>query len=79
MADTKGISLWVSVLGDQGLFSKQRRLASGIGCGGSSVVHACRVGQIFGSKVFQRPGTGMLNYVIQVRTIQKNSESTKSL
>ena len=32
------------------------RLASGIGSGGSSVVHACRVGQIYGSDVFQRLG-----------------------
>ena len=30
------------------------RLASGIGSGGSSIVHACRVGEIFGSDVFQR-------------------------
>lgn len=30
------------------------RLAQGVGTGGSSVVHACRIGEIFGSDVFQR-------------------------
>lgn len=30
------------------------RLASGIGSGGSSVAHACRVGTLFGSDIFQR-------------------------
>ena len=30
------------------------RLAHGVGTGGASVTHACRVGEIFGSDIFQR-------------------------
>ena len=48
------VSLYINMCTIQ-FFAIHLRLASGIGAGGSSVMHACRIGDIVGSDVFQRP------------------------
>ena len=41
------------------------RLAHGVGSGGSSILHACRVGEIYGSDVFQRWLDALSQHVLE--------------